>query len=136
VDVSAITADDAAHASGIAHAAVLLAFAEAAARRDDAGLTTARARLLEEMGAEALVDAAAVVGNFERMTRIADSTGIPLDTPVAALTQDIRADLGLDEFGSARNTPPLGAVARFLGRALRPVALRIFGLLGFRKPKP
>ncbi len=84
VDVSAITDDAAAQASGIAHAEALLAFAAAAARRDDAGLTAARARLLDETGAEALVGAAAVVGNFERMTRIADSTGIPLDTPTGS----------------------------------------------------
>jgi hypothetical protein len=135
VNVSAITATDTADASGIAHAGALLAFTDAAVQGEGARLAAARARLLEEMGAEALVDAAAVVGNFERMTRIADSTGIPLDTPVGALTQDIRAELGLDEFGSARNTPPLGAGARFLGRALRPVVLGILRLFAFRAPK-
>jgi hypothetical protein len=132
VDVAAVTEDAVADASGIAHAAVLLAFAEAAVGGDEATLAAARQRVLDALGPEALVDTAAVVGNFERMTRIADSTGIPLDAPVAAMTQDIRSDLGLDEFGSARNTPPLGAVGRFLGRALRPVALQAFRLIGFR----
>jgi len=99
---------------------------------DEAALAAARQRLLDAMGAEALVDTAAVVGNFERMTRIADSTGIPLDGPVTAMTQDIRDDLGIDGFGSSRNTPPLSALGGFLGRALRPLALRVMPLLGYR----
>jgi hypothetical protein len=103
---------------------------------DEASRAAARQGLLDALGPEALVDAAAVVGNFERMTRIADATGIPLDPPVAALTQDIRVDLGLDDFGSARNTPPLGAAGRVLGRALRPVALHLFRVLGFRPKRP
>jgi hypothetical protein len=49
-----------------------------------------------KLGVEALVDAAAVIGNFERMTRIADGTGIPLGDTLAAVTVDIRRDLGLD----------------------------------------
>ena len=132
VDVSAVTQDAAAAESGIAHAEALLAFADAAVGGDEAKLAAARQRLLDELGPEALVDTAAVVGNFERMTRIADATGIPLDPPVTAMTQDIRNGLGLDEFGSASNTPALGAVGRILGRALRPVALRMFRWLGFR----
>jgi hypothetical protein len=68
------------------------------------------------------------------MTRIADSTGIPLDTPVVAMTEDIRSVLGLGDFHSAGNTPPIGAPARFLGRALRPAAVAVLRLLGrFRK---
>lgn len=111
---------------------MLLAFADAAVAGDEATLAAARQALLDAMGAEALVDTAAVVGNFERMTRIADSTGIPLDSPVTAMTQDIRGELGIDDFGSSRNTPPLSAVGRFLGRALRPLALRVMPLLGYR----
>ena len=57
---------------------------------------------------------------------------IPLDPPVKALTQDIRSDLGLDDFGSARNTPPLGGLGRIAGRVLRPIAVRALRLVGFR----
>ena len=135
MDVSAVTEDDAAAASGIDHAEALLAFTGAAVGGDEATLAAARQRLIDEMGSEALVDTAAVVGNFERMTRIADSTGIPLDAPVTAMTQDIRSDLALDEFGSARNTPPLGSLGRFLGRTLRPVALGSFRLANLRRKR-
>jgi len=132
VDLAAVTDDAAAAASGIAHAEALLAFTDAAVAGGEAALAAARQGVLNALGAEALVDAAAVVGNFERMTRIADATGIPLDAPVKALTQDIRGDLGLDEFGSARNTPPLSAFGRLFGRALRPVAAGALRWLGGR----
>jgi hypothetical protein len=62
-----------------------------------------------------------VASNFQRMVRIADSTGIPLDAPVNAMTGDIRGDLELGRFGSSVNTREAGAVPRVLGRALRPV---------------
>lgn len=52
-----------------------------------------------------MVDAAGVIANFQRMVRIADGTGIPLDEPVAMLTTDIREELGLNHYGSADRTP-------------------------------
>jgi hypothetical protein len=82
VDPAAVTDDAAAAGSGIDHAETLLAFAEATVKGSDTELARARTRLQDELGPECLVDAAAVVSNFERMVRIADSTGIPLDTPV------------------------------------------------------
>jgi hypothetical protein len=102
---------------------VLISFAEAVVGGDDDVIAGARRDLLERVGPEAFVDACGVIGNFERMVRIADSTGIPLDTPVAALTADIREELGIDQFGSARNTPALGSVGKVLGRVGRAVAL-------------
>jgi len=132
VDEAAVTDDAAAAGSGVPHAEALLAFADACVAGDEAALAAARQRLRDALGPEALVDAAAVVGNFERMTRIADATGIPLDGPVQAMTEDLRERLGVEAFGSARNTPPLGATARLLGRALRPLALRILPWIGYR----
>jgi hypothetical protein len=43
-----------------------------------------------------------VIGNFERMDRIADGTGIPLDNMVNALSGDIREELGLEDYESRR----------------------------------
>jgi len=82
------------------------------------------------------VDAAAVVSNFERMVRIADATGIPLDAPVNAMTADLRADLGIDDYDSSAHTPDLGALGRFLGPKLQPLALLAFRLLGSRARGP
>jgi hypothetical protein len=88
----------AAATSGVPHEAALVAFAEAAVQDDEAALKTARRRLLNEMGSDALVDAAAVASNFERMVRIADSTGIPLDSFLEENTAGIRAELNLARF--------------------------------------
>jgi hypothetical protein len=107
--------------SGVAHAEVLLALAEAMVGDDDAALARARDRVIGEVGAAEFVDAVAVASNFERMVRIADSTGIPLEESLDAVSADLRADLGLDRFGSSANTPQIGAVKKTFGRALWPV---------------
>lgn len=90
------------------HGPALTAFAEALVQGDEAALAEARGRVLQALGPAGLVDAAAVASNFERMVRIADATGIPLDTPMAALTADLRDRLGLDRFASAAHTKRLG----------------------------
>ena len=123
VDLHALTDGKAAATSGVAHADVLVAFAEAVVGGDEEALADARVALLDELGPEALVDAAAVVGNFQRMVRIADSTGIPLDGAMELVTEDLRSELGLDRFGSAANTPRASRLKRSLGRALRPVVM-------------
>jgi hypothetical protein len=135
VDLRAITDDSAAAASGIDHAAALLRFADAVVGRDDAELALARAQLLEIGGPEVLVDSAGIAANFQRMVRIADATGIPLDAPVIALTADVRDDLGLGAFSSARNTPDPGGMQKVVGRALGRLAragMRLFGKLRSR----
>jgi hypothetical protein len=54
------------------------------------------------LGETHLVDAAAVVANFAMMTRIADSTGTPLDAGTVGVTDEIRESLGLNDLTSAR----------------------------------
>jgi hypothetical protein len=88
---------------------------------DPDALRAARESVAAALGPEAAVDGVAVASNFERMVRIADATGIPLDAPVAALSEDLRRDLGLDGFAAAANTPPVTHLQRWLGRAVRPL---------------
>jgi hypothetical protein len=128
--VSVVTGRDETHDSGVPHAPALVGFADAVVRGDDDELQRTRDRVLEELGADRLVDAAAVASNFERMVRIADATGIPLDAPIHAITADLREDLGVDSFASARNTPPLGAILGAVGRAARPLAGLLFRTAG------
>jgi hypothetical protein len=125
VDVSAIA--DPAHAamSGVAHAEALLAFADAAVDEDAEGLPAARERLRRELGDAALVDAAAVIANFERMTRIADATGIPLDPPVRLLTGDVREALGVHRFGGAEAGRRSAWPARWAARLAWPLFRRL-----------
>jgi len=90
---------------GIDNARALIAFVETFINRDAAALAQARTVLVGEMGSDAMIDAAAVAANFQRMVRIADATGIPIDPQVSQMTRDIQQQLGLRRFPSARNTP-------------------------------
>ncbi len=122
VDLRAITEGARDDSVGVAHAAGLTAFAEAAVRGEPDALAAARDALRARAGSAALVDAAAVVGNFERMTRIADATGIPLDGASQLASEDFRSALGLETYASARSTRPLGFVRRALAPLLTPLA--------------
>ena len=98
MNLSALTDRQAASTSGVAHGAILLAFAEAMVGHDDVALTHVRHAVIEVLSPAALVDAAGVASNFERMVRIADATGIPLDARMAALSQQVRDTLHLERF--------------------------------------
>ena len=50
------------------------------------------------MGVAALIEAAGVASNFQRMVRIADSTGIPLGEGLEQRSEEVRAELDLDRF--------------------------------------
>lgn len=121
VDVRAVV-QGAGTDSGVTAGAELLGFAESVLG-NGADLEERRRAIQAALGDDALVDAAAVVANFERMVRIADGTGIPLDKPIAVLSADLRDALNLDTFGSAALTPRVGSMARLLGRLLRPLTL-------------
>ena len=130
VDLRSLTDGSLANASGIPGAEALIAWVEATRSalvdplaNDDhtEAIAAARSRVRSELGAAAMVDAAAVIGNFERMVRIADATGIPLDTPVNVATESIRAELGIDAFESSEQTPPIRGWQRFIGRLATPL---------------
>lgn len=89
--------------SGVPHGSLLTAFAEAAVRQTDA-LPGLREQIVSELGVQELVDAAGIVANFQRMVRIADGCGIPLDEFTKDATDDCREELGLHEYASAANT--------------------------------
>src|SRR5688572_19947861 len=104
VELSAVNAPDGRDA-GVAHGARLLAFTDAVMGSDDGVLASARAALRAVLSDEAFVDVCAVVGAFNVVDRIADATGIPLDAGMAAMSADVRKELGLARFASSANTP-------------------------------
>ncbi len=112
--------------SGVPFQDELLAFAEVALGDDDEQITRAREALRTKMGDAAVVDSAAVIANFQRMVRIADGAGIPLDTPVAVVTTTIRSELGLNSYSTSGNTPELSFAQRILGRMLNPFLTTVF----------
>ena len=79
----------------MAHGAELVAFAEAIVTGAQT-LAQSRAAVVEALGPEAMVDAAGVASNFERMVRIADSTGIELGDLLEQASDDVRDALGLE----------------------------------------
>ncbi len=129
VDLHAITDGKAAAESGVPHADVLVTFAEAVVVGDAKMIAAARRSLEKEVGPKGLVDAAAVVANFQRMVRVADATGIELDGVVDMLSEDMRVELGIDRMGSSVNTPEVGPLQAALRRALRPLALPAMKLM-------
>ncbi len=112
--------------SGVPCQDELIKFAEVALGDDDEEITRAREALRVKMGDAAAVDAAGVIANFQRMVRIADGAGIPLDTPVAVITASIRSELGLNTYGSSDNTPELTLPQRILGKMLNPFLSTVF----------
>lgn len=84
------------------HAQELIAFADAVIGAERRALDRARGALVGAVGAEAMIDAAAVVAGFDGITRIADATGIPLEPSKAEQTADLRAALEIDRFTIAK----------------------------------
>lgn len=89
---------------GVPHGDLLLAFAEAIIGTDRAALDTARTALAEALGPEAIAGASAIAGNFTKNDRVANALGIPVDPPVLKGTEDLREQLGLNDYVSAANT--------------------------------
>ena len=86
---------------GVPSGDLLIAFAEVVLGEDDRALAQARAALMAALGPPGLVDAAAVVGLFNAIDRVADATGIPLEPEKAAATTDMRAALGIGKYVAA-----------------------------------
>ena len=103
VDVATIAGSEAGD-GGVTHGAVLTRFVEAIQTGDADELDDARRQVIDALGAEGMVDAAAVCANFHMMTRIADATGTPLDVMSDAPSEQLRSDLGLDALVSARRS--------------------------------
>ena len=104
IDLQGVNGDSVAAGTGVPYGAELMQFAETFALRDEAALAASRAALLSAAGEAVLVDAAGVAANFQRMVRIADSMGIPVDDMASELSQSIRSELELTRFESAKNS--------------------------------
>jgi hypothetical protein len=104
VDLSAVNGG-ACGDGGVDHGARLVAFVDAVMAGDDAALAREREALQEVLAPEAFVDACAVIMAFNVVDRIADATGIALDSPLAVMSADVRRELDLARFASSANSP-------------------------------
>ena len=134
VNVRAVEGGDAADDSGVEHGRELVDFATAIAARDAAAIRTSRDALVAAAGEAAMIDAAAVAGNFQRMSRIADSTGIPLDKVALVMSHDVRQELNVDKYATAGNADRNQSLAvRLFSPLLSRVATRFLPLLVGKK---
>ena len=105
VDLQMVNGSAAGAAQELPFASELANFATAIADRDSAKINRTRDELIAVAGNAVMVDAAAVAANFQRMVRIADSMGIPIDDKNIEVGAGIRQELDLSRFASAQNTP-------------------------------
>ena len=96
-----VRAEDLTSGAGVPHGELLVRFVNASFESADA-LAAARDDCVATLGASTTIDAAAVIANFHMMTRIADSTGTPLDAGTEQMTGDLRDSLGLDDLETKR----------------------------------
>ena len=86
---------------GVIAGAVLVGFAEAVLAGERAGIAEARGAVGAALGAAAMVDAAAVIAQFDAIDRVADATGTPLEPAKAEASADFRPLLGIDDYPGA-----------------------------------
>ncbi len=89
---------------GVPGGAELLAFSDAILGNDRAALDETRSAVAAAIGPQAVPAASAIAANFSKNDRIANGCGIPVDEMALKRTEDIREQLGLNDFRSARNT--------------------------------
>lgn len=104
IDMSGITDKACTEIIGIPHSRALLRFADAFMGKDADELSVAREMLIQEMGSEVMVEVAGIACNFQRLTRIADSTGCPVDMVegpgLRPLLEGLNEKLGINEYAS------------------------------------
>ena len=75
---------------------MLLTLTDAVLGSDDAAVEAAIAAVRNRMGGAALVDAAATIASYDSIVKLADATGIPLETQKFDQTTELRAELGIE----------------------------------------
>ncbi len=86
----------------VSFAQQLVDFATAATEFDLTVLAKSRDQLISVAGVAITIDAAAVIANFEMMTRLADSTGARMQTEVVADRLVVAQAMGVDKVVSRR----------------------------------
>ena len=97
IDLKALTSDGLVD-SGVANGGLLANFTQAVLGNDETRLVVARRRLENELGDGGLVDASAVIANYNALDRVADATGIPLEAAKEANAAELRTVLGINDF--------------------------------------
>jgi len=89
---------------GVPGGLALVDLVDSMVERDDSARRRAREVVLDQLGPESLVDAAAVFGNFEMMNRVAEGTGIPLPPQTLEREPEMMKTLGLYDSLKSQHT--------------------------------
>lgn len=84
--------------SGVTHGELLRELTDATVLSQWEKLREIRDRASKILGHQTLVDILTVASGFNGITRVADSTGIPLDKTTAETTFDLRETTGIENF--------------------------------------
>ena len=120
INLDGLTDPDVTFIEGIPNSEALLKLANAFMGNDQAALAAARKFLADDMSPEAMVDAIGVASNFQRMVRIADSTGIPSEETMMVMSEDPCETLGINDYATAANS---NKVSWFRKQILKLVAI-------------
>jgi hypothetical protein len=88
-------------AIGVDSEDIILALTDAVVDGEVVRIGETRAAAVAAMGAQATVDVITGASGFKGITRVANATGIPLDTNTEETTVEMRRDTGIDEFAEA-----------------------------------
>ena len=104
IDLDGLADPSCTEIKGIPNSEALLKLANAFMGTDKVALAAARENLAQDMSPQAMVDAVGVASNFQRMVRIADSTGIPSEETMMVMAQDLCEKLDINHYASAANS--------------------------------
>ncbi len=108
VDLTGLTDPGCKEIVGMPHSAALIGLCGAFMAGDASALASAWDLPVHEMGPEAMEAAAGIASNFQRMNRIADGTGMPLEPighqKTVASREALNEQLGIIRYRSAINT--------------------------------
>ena len=102
IEIDLTTVQAATGGIGVSFAKQLVDFATAATEFDLTTLAKSRDELISAAGVAITIDTAAVIANFEMMTRLADSTGARMQTEVVADRLVVAQAMGVDKVVSRR----------------------------------
>jgi hypothetical protein len=102
IEIDLTTVQAATGGIAVSFAKQLVDFATAATEFNLTALAKSRDQLISVAGVATTIDTAAVIANFEMMTRLADSTGARMQTEVVADRLVVAQAMGVDKVVSRR----------------------------------
>ena len=93
---------------GVEDEDLLVSIAEAVCAGDPVDLARMRAEAIGCIGTEKFVDAVGIASGFNGITKVANATGIPLDTRTEEVTASLREQIGIDNYSESHKTSLYG----------------------------